>query len=67
MARNLGDLFMKVYLAFPQLMGQYDCLCSTISITPMLLAAESITFEDALGRKATLQYDFFRHWPVRVL
>lgn len=55
---------MRACLAFPQLMRPYHRLCSTISITPMLLVAESINFEDVLGRKATLQYDFFRHWEV---
>jgi hypothetical protein len=58
---------MRACLAFPQLMRQYHRLFSSISITPMLLVAESINFEDGLGRKATLQYDFFRQWPVRVL
>ncbi|KIL90057.1 hypothetical protein FAVG1_06795 [Fusarium avenaceum] len=57
------DLFTRVCFAFPQLMRQYHRLCSNISITPMLLVAENINFEDVLGRKATLHYEFFRHWP----
>jgi hypothetical protein len=32
--------------------------------TVSLLLRENITFEDALGRTQSLQYQQFRHWPV---
>jgi hypothetical protein len=31
---------------------------------PLLVLVENISFEDVLGRKTTLQYDFFRYWAV---
>ncbi|KAF4464232.1 hypothetical protein FALBO_8937 [Fusarium albosuccineum] len=63
MARDLRDLVVKAWLLFPHLMTFYRWLSTTITTPPMLIVAESINFEDVLGRKVTLQYDFFRHWP----
>ncbi|CCT75700.1 uncharacterized protein FFUJ_11735 [Fusarium fujikuroi IMI 58289] len=60
--RDLHNLIMKAWLLFPGLMRHYSRLCTSISMPPLLIIAENISFEDVLGRQTTLQYDFFRHW-----
>ncbi|KAL5590579.1 hypothetical protein FOBRF1_014136 [Fusarium oxysporum] len=60
--RDLHNLIMKAWLLFPGLMRHYSRLCTSISMPPLLVLAENISFEDVLGRQTTLQYDFFRHW-----
>ncbi|KAG7426057.1 hypothetical protein Forpi1262_v012485 [Fusarium oxysporum f. sp. raphani] len=60
--RDLHNLIMKAWLLFPGLMRHYSRLCTSMSMPPLLVLAENISFEDVLGRQTTLQYDFFRHW-----
>ncbi|KAF5636747.1 uncharacterized protein FTJAE_5943 [Fusarium tjaetaba] len=60
--RDLHNLIMKAWLLFPGLMRHYSRLCTSISMPPLLVLAENISFEDVLGRRTTLQFDFFRHW-----
>ncbi|CZR45357.1 uncharacterized protein FPRO_15468 [Fusarium proliferatum ET1] len=60
--RDLHNLIMKAWLLFPGLMRHYSRLCTSISMPPLLIIAENISFEDVLGRQTTLQYDFFKHW-----
>ncbi|KAF4993989.1 hypothetical protein FGRMN_6120 [Fusarium graminum] len=61
-ARDLEDLLIKAWLLFPHLMVYYRYICATITTPPMLMATESINFEDVLGHQVTLQYTFFRQW-----
>ncbi|KAF5685305.1 hypothetical protein FDENT_6299 [Fusarium denticulatum] len=60
--RDLHNLIMKAWLLFPGLMRHYSRLCTSVSMPPLLVLAENISFEDVLGRQTTLQFDFFRHW-----
>ncbi|KAF5597656.1 hypothetical protein FPCIR_3540 [Fusarium pseudocircinatum] len=60
--RDLHSLIMKAWLLFPGLMRHYSRLCTSVSMPPLLVLAENISFEDVLGRQTTLQFDFFRHW-----
>jgi hypothetical protein len=39
-------------------------LTTTIRREPMLLVEDSINFTDAIGRKYTLQYEYFKYWCV---
>jgi hypothetical protein len=34
---------------------------------PFLLETDSINFEDLLGRRATLRFEDFKHWPVGLI
>ena len=36
----------------------------TIPVVPSLLLSDNITFIDVLGRRASLSYVEFCHWPV---
>lgn len=40
---------------------------NNINATPSLLLESNIQFEDALGRKSSLPYQWFRHWEVRAI
>lgn len=51
-------------MLLPHLLALTHAFATTLRREPMLVVADSINFEDALGRKFTLQYGYYRHWPV---
>ncbi|KAK4465439.1 hypothetical protein QBC42DRAFT_12890 [Cladorrhinum samala] len=62
--RDLKTLFMSMWLYMPHFMTSLKLLATSLRREPMLLISDSINFEDALGRRYALQYEFYRHWPA---
>lgn len=60
----MGDLLSKTTLLFPLIFASLQSLTTTIRREPFLLAKDSITFIDVLGREYVLQHSYFRDWPV---
>ena len=66
---NLQELVTDLILSLLRFLYPYSVqvlasLQSTIHRAPLLLAADTIIFEDVLGRTSKLQYEYFRHWNV---
>ena len=65
--RNLGHLIMQTWWLLPQAMEFMAALANSTRRQPFLLEADSINFEDVLGRRATLRFADFKHWPVGLI
>ena len=62
----MGDLLTKAGFLVPYLFAAMQTMTTTIRREPFLIVQDSINLVDLLGRKYTLQYDYFRDWPVSV-
>lgn len=62
----MGELLTKAGLLVPYLFAAMRAVTTTIRRTLVLVVEDGINFENVLGRKSTLQYDYFRHRPVSV-
>lgn len=51
-------------MVLPYLLAVIEATATTLRREPMLLVSDSISFEDVLGRKYTLQYNYFKHRQV---
>ncbi|KAH6847187.1 hypothetical protein B0I37DRAFT_374439 [Chaetomium sp. MPI-CAGE-AT-0009] len=63
-SKSIGDLLTKAGLLLPFILSAVESLTNTIRREPYLLAEDSINFTDMRGRKYTMQYEYFQHWPA---
>ncbi|KAK4170465.1 hypothetical protein QBC43DRAFT_6404 [Cladorrhinum sp. PSN259] len=61
--RDLKELIFKIWLCLPYFIPFLESLVITLRREPMLAISDSINFEDVLGRRYTLQFAFYQHWP----
>ncbi|KAK1753738.1 hypothetical protein QBC47DRAFT_387040 [Echria macrotheca] len=61
--RDLRALIIKLWLSISQFMVFIHAISTGLGKQPMLAVADSISFEDALGRHYILQHTFYNHWP----
>ena len=60
----LKQMLQKAWGLFPHLSAIARTVVAVLTREPMLLLSDSILFEDFLGRKFALQYEFYKHWMV---
>lgn len=64
MTKSAQQLLLALWKSLPQYAAFFQLMSVTLCREPMLAAADCINFEDMIGRKFTLNFQYYKHWGV---